>query len=155
VSRVKNSWTKRGLVNEAWEVLRSDDKAEGARLMLKLVLDRGLPLGNYVLNGQLVSGLELEQTVVMMLTREQQVVARLVMQGKVTDDSKSILADVLASADTFTRYHSILDERHRAGLRTLPLYGPQPAQLLKALMGSYLTAPAAKGQVRMTQADRL
>jgi UDP-glucose:glycoprotein glucosyltransferase len=141
VNKAKAGWNSRGYVNEAWKVVRDKtDGIEGLRSMTGLVASKGLPVGCYLMNGQLFKNLDIQQNIMMLLTQEQMHLARKLANGELQEDSKSILGSILVGPTVFKRYHSVLEDDFRSKISTMVLLDSEHKALLSKL--SYFRSPA-------------
>ena len=155
VAKAKGSWKGSAHIAEGWEALRAGKGEESVRLMHKLVVDKGLPVGCFLLNGLLQPSLDIEGSIMQLLGAEQQQLGQMVATGRLHDNTKSILGVVLKGPHVFTRYHPAIDEDARRTAKAVMLLGPQA----KALTGrlAYLhpsgTAAAVKPLSAILLAD--
>ena len=146
VGKIKGSWKGTAHVAEGWEALRGGKGAENVRLMHKLVVEKGLPVGCYLLNGLLNMGLDIEQSILQLLGAEQAKLAQMVAKGKIHDGTKSILGVILKGPSVFTRYHPSIDEQNRRNAKSVVLLGAEAKSLVSRL--SYLYAPGTRQKVK-------
>lgn len=134
IAKVKGNWKTKSYVTDGWSAIRGKRGAEGARAMLRLVVDRGLPVGSYLVNGCLTKVLEIDQSIMQDLGREQQYLAQLVAAGILSDRSKTILGPVTQGPHVYPRYHPILAEDLRARAKSVPIAGDEADSLLRQLV---------------------
>lgn len=112
-------------VAEGWQALEEGKGGEGVCGMHRLVKDKGLPVGCFLLNGILSMGLDLDQGIMEMLGQEQQFLAGLVSQGRLKDSTKSVLGSVLRKGKgVYSRWCPWLEgERRRKAVSVMWLGG--------------------------------
>ena len=145
-------------VEEAWAVLKDGGQGlESARLAHKLVAERGLPVGCYLLNGMLEKSLDVAQTIMVHLSSEQQHLAQLVSAGYLTDGMKgmTILGKLLEGPNVYTRYHPAIEEGFHTTARASVLLGGGAQAQDKALLGqlAYWHPAASSGDATVTSAS--
>lgn len=150
VAVVKKSWKGGAYAEEAWAALAAGKGAEGARLMHKLVAERGIPVGSVVLNGKLQVTLDVEEALMQMLGEEQQLLSQMVGAGTLKDSTKSVLGALLKGPGVMERYHPWMDEDLR---REAPAVmwlgggkGGRARELVERL--DYLHPPGTRAEVK-------
>jgi len=106
--------TREGYRQEARTVLSSpavqEYTAKYAAAATAYVFARGLPVNSYSLNGMVETSLDLQQGLMQMLGKEQQLLTQWVNAGKIDDKTKSLFTAILTLSNAYPRYHPLLEE---------------------------------------------
>ena len=112
IATLSEAWTTSSYTAEAQEVLKAQSYSDYLR-NTSLYLDaRGLPVNSYSLNGIVVNDINLQSTLMQLISREQYIMTQYYQKKVITDRSKSIYADIMNHTAAFARYHPMLDDKN-------------------------------------------
>lgn len=106
--------TREGFRQEARTALSSPEvlaySAKYSATAAAYVAARGLPVNSYSLNGIVEKSLDLQQGLMQLLGKEQQLLTQWVSAGKINDKTKSLFTAILTLSNAYPRYHPLLEE---------------------------------------------